>query len=156
MRNAIIAVSLKYLSHFWRSLKMLLINWKAESTLDGCVLYVADTEYLYYQRHKIMCSSCNFISKRQSKLSKLRRKRFERSVYCNEYKTKSNNRDATNEFRYFLKSKFFGINRKLTIGQGEDYTTGYLLDQEYNKNYFRLIAVDLSRPKELDADTKAI
>ena len=44
VRNAIIAVSLKYLSHFWRSLKMLLINWKAESTLDGCVLYVADTE----------------------------------------------------------------------------------------------------------------
>ena len=44
MRNAIIAVSLKYLSHFWRSLKMLLINWKAESTLDGCALYVADTE----------------------------------------------------------------------------------------------------------------
>ena len=103
-----------------------------------------------------MCSSCNFISKRQSKLSKLRRKGFERSVYCNEYKTKSNNRDATNEFRYFLKSKFFGVNRKLTIGKGEDYTTGYLLDQEYNKNYFRLIAVDLSRPKELDADTKAI
>ena len=44
VRNAIIAVSLKYLSHFWRSLKMLLINWKAESTLDGCVLCVADTE----------------------------------------------------------------------------------------------------------------
>ena len=45
--------------------------------------------------------------------------------------------------------------RKLTAGQGEDYTTGYLLDYEYTKNYYRLIAVDLSRQKELDTDSKA-
>ena len=36
--------------------------------------------------------------------------------------------------------------RKLT-GQGEDYTTGCLLDYEYIKKYYRLIAVDLSRQK---------
>ena len=35
--------------------------------------------------------------------------------------------------------------RKLTIGQREDYTTGCLLDYEYIKNYYTLIAVDLSR-----------
>ena len=46
--------------------------------------------------------------------------------------------------------------RKLTTGQGEDYTTGYLLDNNYIKNHYRLIAVDLSRQKELDADLKAI
>ena len=46
--------------------------------------------------------------------------------------------------------------RKLTTGQGEDYTTGCLLDYDYIKNHYRLIAVDLSRPKELDADPKAI
>ena len=34
--------------------------------------------------------------------------------------------------------------RKLTTGQGEDCTTGYLLDYEYIKNHYRLIAVDLS------------
>ena len=45
--------------------------------------------------------------------------------------------------------------RKLAAGQGEDYTTGYLLDYEYTKNYYRLIAVDLSRQKELDTDSKA-
>ena len=39
--------------------------------------------------------------------------------------------------------------RKLTTGQGEDYTTGCLLDYEYIKNYYRSIAVDLSRQKEL-------
>ena len=36
------------------------------------------------------------------------------------------------------------------------YTTGCLLDNDYIKNYYRLIAVDLSRKKELDADPKAI
>ena len=46
--------------------------------------------------------------------------------------------------------------RKLTTGQGEDYTTGYLLDNNYIKNHYRLIVVDLSRQKELDADLKAI
>ena len=46
--------------------------------------------------------------------------------------------------------------RKLTIGQGEDYTTGCLLGYDYMESYYRLIAVDLSRKKELDADPKAI
>ena len=46
--------------------------------------------------------------------------------------------------------------RKLTTGEGEDYATGCLLDYEYVKNHYRLIAVDLSRQKELDADPEAI
>ena len=46
--------------------------------------------------------------------------------------------------------------RKLTTGQGEDYTTGYLLAYEYVKKHHRLLAVDLSSQKELDADLKAI
>ena len=35
--------------------------------------------------------------------------------------------------------------KKLTTGEGEDYTTGCLLDYDYIKNHHRLIAVDLSR-----------
>ena len=46
--------------------------------------------------------------------------------------------------------------RKLTTGQGGDYTTGCLLDYDYIKNYYRLKAADLSRQKDLDADPKAI
>ena len=46
--------------------------------------------------------------------------------------------------------------RKLTTGQGEDYTTGCLLDYDYVKSHYKLIAVDLSRQKELDVDPKAI
>ena len=46
--------------------------------------------------------------------------------------------------------------RKLTTEQGEDYTAGCLLGYDYIKNYCRLIAVDLSRQKELDSDRKTI
>ena len=46
--------------------------------------------------------------------------------------------------------------RKLTTGQVKDYTTGCLLDYEYMKNNYRLMVVDLSRQKDLDADPKAI
>ena len=46
--------------------------------------------------------------------------------------------------------------KKVMIGKGEDYTTGSLLDYNYfNKNY-KLVAVDLSKQKELDADPRAI
>ena len=46
--------------------------------------------------------------------------------------------------------------RKLATEQGEGYTTGCLLDYKYINNRHRLIAVDLSRQKELDADPKVI
>ena len=45
--------------------------------------------------------------------------------------------------------------KKSKTGQGGDYTTGCLLDYDYIKNHYRLIATDLSRQKELDADRKA-
>ena len=35
--------------------------------------------------------------------------------------------------------------RKITTGQGEDYTTGCVLDYDYIKNHYRLIAVGLIR-----------
>ena len=42
------------------------------------------------------------------------------------------------------------------IGKGEDYTTGFLLDFNYFKKHYKLVAVDLSKQKELDADPRAI
>ena len=46
--------------------------------------------------------------------------------------------------------------RKIAIGRGDDYTTGYLLDYNYFKNHYKLIAIDLSKQQKLDADPKAI
>ena len=45
---------------------------------------------------------------------------------------------------------------KVMIGKGEDYTTGSLLDYNYFKKSYKLVAVDLSKQKELDADPRAI
>ena len=46
--------------------------------------------------------------------------------------------------------------RKVATGQGDDYTTGCLLDYTYFKNYYKMIAVDLSKQQALDTDPKAI
>ena len=45
--------------------------------------------------------------------------------------------------------------RKIATGQGDDYTTGCLLDHMYFKSYYKMIAVDLSKQQAL-ADPKAI
>ena len=37
--------------------------------------------------------------------------------------------------------------RKISTGQGDDYTTGCLLDYTYFKDNYRLIAVDLSKQR---------
>ena len=46
--------------------------------------------------------------------------------------------------------------RKIATGQGDDYTTGCLLDYIYFKNYYKMIVVDLSKQQALDADRKVI
>ena len=46
--------------------------------------------------------------------------------------------------------------KKVMIGKGEDYTTGSLLDYDYFLKHYKLVAVDLSKQKELDADPRAI
>ena len=45
---------------------------------------------------------------------------------------------------------------KITTGKGDDHTTGCLLDYPYFKENYKMIAIDLSRQNELDADPRAI
>ena len=46
--------------------------------------------------------------------------------------------------------------RKIAAGQGDDYTTGCLLDYSYFKENYKMIAIDLSKQQALDADPRAI
>ena len=46
--------------------------------------------------------------------------------------------------------------RKTATGQGDDYTTGCLLDYPYFKENYKMIAMDLSKQQALDADPRAI
>ena len=64
---------------------------------------------------KLYVSFVTLSARDNQKLSKLLSKGFERSVYWNEYKTKSKNKNKTNEFRYFLKWNFVGVNRLFVL-----------------------------------------
>ena len=46
--------------------------------------------------------------------------------------------------------------RKTATGQGDDYTTGCLLDYDYFKNYYKMIAIDLSKQQARNSHPKAI
>ena len=81
-------------------------------------------------------------SRDNQKLTKLLSKGFERSVYWNEYKTKSKNKNTTNEYRYFLKSNFVGVSRLFVLvysyrdAKSKIFKTQrYYLSKGINDNY---------------------
>ena len=52
--------------------------------------------------------------------------------------------------------KTYENTRKIATGQGDDYTTGCLLEYSYFKDNYKIIAVDLSKQQVFDADPRAI
>ena len=62
-----------------------------------------------------------------------------------------------NVFDQLIKNKVTYENiRKIATGQGDDYTTGFLLDYSYFMDTYKMIAVDLRKQQALDADPRAI
>ena len=228
-KNVKIAVPLKYLSNFWRSLEMPLINCKIHLELNwskDCVMStIADTTFKITNT-KLYVPIVTLSSKDNAKLVKLLESGFNRPVYWNEYQTKTETRnlDNNNLTRFPLDASFQGVRRlfvlafnnttvnvpnnpinntnnrvlrnshtkyflprvnitnynvlidgrnfydqpindlvkqydeirKTATGQGDDYTTGCLLDYQYFKDHYNLIAIDLSKQKELDTDSRGI
>ena len=114
-------MSLTYLILFQRLLKIPLINSKEELKLKWkkyCVLFAArndnlnnndndnnDIDIISTIKNITLYAPVVTLSSRDiRKLSKPLSKGFERSVYWNEYKTKSENKNTTIQFRYFVKS----------------------------------------------------
>ena len=66
--------------------------------------------------------------------------------------------DGRNYFDQAKKNVFktYDNIRKIPTGQGDDYATGCLVDYNYFKEYYRLIAIDLSKQQKLGADPNAI
>ena len=64
--------------------------------------------------------------------------------------------DGRNFFDQTVKSnlKTYDNIRKITAGQGDDYTTGCLLDYNYFNRYYKIIVIDLSKEQALYADPK--
>ena len=46
--------------------------------------------------------------------------------------------------------------QKIATVQGDDYTTGYLLDFNYFKTYYKMIAIDVAKQQAFNADSKAM
>ena len=99
-----IAVPLKYLSNFWRSLEIPLINCKVELSLEwieNCVLTTAeigadanvtgaDSAASEITDAKLYVPIVTLSAEDNAKLSKLLSERFERSVYWNKCKVIDN------------------------------------------------------------------
>ena len=217
-RSVKVVVPLKYLSNFFRSLEMLLSNCKVKLSLtwkNKCVLSNQDGAAVFIINDTKLYVPVVTLSKEDNKdFIEQQNKGFQRSIYCNEYKTKEINEDAdANVLKYInLDPSFQDVNRlfvmaynrandqptkncqqkyylpridlkkynviidgrnfydnpiesdiekytelkKVMIGTGENYTTGSLLDFNYFDKHYKLVAVDLSKQKELDADPRAI
>ena len=88
--DAKIAVPLKYLSNFWRSLEIPLINWKVEFSLvwnENCILTSLDGNTAFTITDAKLYVPVVILSiENNSKLTKLLNDGFKRSVYWNKYK----------------------------------------------------------------------
>ena len=211
-----IIVPLKYLSNFWRTLEMPLINcevnliftWSSACVListnipnQAAIFEITDT--------KLYVPVVTLSTQENTKFLQQLKSGFKRVINWNKYLSKpellaqnpnlhhlvepsfqginrlfvlafENDNDKTSDEKYYLptveiKDYNIVINgenffdqpiknnkitydniRKIATGQGDDYTTGCLLDYPYCANTYKMIAVDLSKQQALDADPRAI
>ena len=106
-----IAVPLKYLSNFWRSLEMPLINCKIHLELNWSKDYVistTDEAAFKITNTKLYLPIVTLSSKDNVKLVQLLEERFNRPVYWNEYQKKIESRNLKNDnFTRFPLDAFF-------------------------------------------------
>ena len=211
-----IMVPLKYLSNFWISLEMPLINCEINLILTwsvNCVISSAaanQTTTFSITDTKFYVPVVTLSTEDNEKLLQQLKSGFKRTINWNKYHSKTKtlndpkpyldflfdpsfqgvNRlfvlpfndldDRTGHSRYYLpnaKVKDYNVTidgknlfdqpvksyirtyeniRKITTGQGDDYTTGCLLDYNFFKKNYKMIAIDLSKQQSLHADPKAI
>ena len=114
-----IFVPLKYLSNFFRSLEMPLINCKIKLNLiwkKECVLSTAGDDVVFIINDTKLYVPVVTLSKEDNKdFIEQQSKRFQRSIYWNEYKTKEQTEDANAVNYTNLDPSFQGVNRLFLI-----------------------------------------
>ena len=211
-----IMVPLKYLSNFWRTLEMPLINCEVNLILtwsSTCVLIATGIQNpaatFAITDTKLYVPVVTLSTQENTKFFQQLKPGFKRVINWNKYLSKpeslaqntnlndlvepsfqgvnklfvlafENDDDRTSDDQYYLptveiKDYNIVINgenffdqpiknnkvtydniRKIATGQGDDCTTGCLLDYSYFANTYKMIAVDLSKQQALDADPRAI
>ena len=211
-----IIVPLKYLSNFWRTLEMPLINcevnliltWSSTCVLISTVIPNQNATFAITDT-KLYVPVVTLSTQENTKFFQQLKSGFKRVINWNKYLPKpellaqnpnlnhlvepsfqgvnrlfvlafENDDDRTSDDEYYLptveiKDYNIMINgenifdqpiknnkvtydniRKIATGQGDDYTTGCLLDYPYFANTYQMIAVNLSKQQALDADPRAI
>ena len=115
--NAKVVAPLKYLSNFFRSLVIPLINCKIKLSLTWkkeCVLSTGAGEAVFIINDtKLYVPVVTLLKEDNKDFIEQQNKGFQKSIYRNEYKTKEINEDAdANVFKYInLDPSFQGVNR---------------------------------------------
>ena len=118
------AVPLKYLSNFWRSLEMPLINCKVELSLkwyERCLLTAATTATFKITDAKLYVPIVTLSAEDNAKLSKLLGEGFKRSIYWNKYKVIDNrvveiaDNNEEKYIRKLLDSSYQGVKRLFVL-----------------------------------------
>ena len=211
-----IMVPLKYLSNFWRTLEMPLINCEVNLILtwtSTCVIasvVLANQAATFAITDTKLCVPVVTLSTQENtKFLQQLKSGFKRVINWNKYLSKPELLAQNPNLNHLVEPSFQGVNRlfvlafendndrksdeeyylptieikdynivinsenffdqpiknnkitydnirKIATGQGDDYTTGCLLDYPYFENTYKMIAVDLSKQQALDADPRAI
>ena len=208
-----IMVPLKYLSNFWRTLEMPLINCEVNLILtwsSTCVITKSNGAGTFQITDtKLYVSVVTLSTQKNTKFFQQLKSGFKRVINWNKYLSKPKLLAQNPNLNHLIEPSFQGINRffvlafedddnrtannsyylptveirdcnimingenffdqpiknnkgtyenirKIAIGQGDDYTTGCLLDYQYFTDTYKMIAVDLSKQQALDADPRAI
>ena len=206
-------VPLKYLSNFWRTLEMPLINCKVNLILtwpSTCVITNSTVAGRFaITDTRLYVPVVALSTQENDKLLQQSKPGFKRVINWNKYLSKPELLAQNPNPNHFVEPNFQGVNRffilafendtqrtshsgcylpnveikdynimingenffdqpiknnkvtyenirKIATGQGDDYTTGCLLDYSYFKDTYKVIAVDLSKQQALDADPTAI
>ena len=209
-----IMVPLKYLSNFWRTLEMPLINCEVNLILTWSSTYVI-TNFIgagtfAITDTKLYVPVVTLSTQENTKFLQKLKSGFKRVINWNKHLSRPELLAQNPNLNYLVEPSFQGVNRlfvlafendakrtlhsgyyyvpnveikdynimingenffdqpiknnnvtyenirKIATGQGDDYTTGYLLDYSYFMDTYKMIAVDLSKQQALDADPRAI
>ena len=208
-----IMVPLKYLSNFWRTFEMLLINCEVNLIFtwsSTCVITESNGAGIFtITDTKPYVSVVTLSTQENTKFLQQLKSGFKRVINWNKYLSKPELLAQNPNLNHLVESRFQKVNRlfvlafeddsqrtahdsyylpiveikdynimingenffdqsiknnkltyenirKIAAGQGDDYTTGCLLDYSYFADTYKMIAVDLSKQQTLDADPRAI
>ena len=175
-KNAEIRVPIKYLSNFWRTLEMSLINCEVNLILawpENCVIIptnVANQNAMFAITHTNLYVPVITLSQQDNaKFLQQLKSGFKRVINWNKYLSKPELLAQNPDLNHLVEPSFQGVSRpfvlafendtqrtKICTGSGDDYTTGSLLDYPYFKDSYKLIPVDLSKQQTLNADPRTI